>query len=116
MTYMEYDGKMYMNYISYESPKLVNVGSKAPKSDDKEAEQRAKDERYYKTVQEILFTEIILDPEQIESKLNRGWDANIFAIKPYNKHFWDNYNTLLESEEDEKLIQDLTQRSSLYKE
>ena len=115
ITYMEYDGKMYTNYVSYETPKLVNVGSKASKSDDKEAEQRAKDERYYKTIQEILFTEIILDPLEVESTLYSEWNSNIFAIKPYNKDFWYNYNTLLESEEDEKLIQDLTQRSSLFK-
>ncbi|MFB9054869.1 carboxypeptidase-like regulatory domain-containing protein [Formosa undariae] len=115
VTYMEYDGKMYTNYVSYETPKLVNVGSKAAKSDDKEAEQRAKDERYYKTIQEILFTEIILDPEKIQSTLDGEWNSNIFSIKPYNKSFWDNYNTLLESKEDEKLILDLTKRSSLFK-
>lgn len=115
ITYMEYDSKMYTNYVSYETPKLVNVGSKAPKSDDEAAEQRAKDERYYKTIQEILFTEIILDPDVIQSTLQSEWNSNIFAIKPYNKDFWDNYNTLLESEEDEKLIQDLTKRSSLFK-
>ncbi|WP_434036712.1 carboxypeptidase-like regulatory domain-containing protein [Formosa sp. 4Alg 33] len=115
INYIEYDGKMYTNYVSYETPKLVNVGSKTPKSDDKYAEQRAKDERYYKTMQEILFTEIILDPEEIQSALDREWNSNIFSIKPYNKRFWDNYNTLLESEEDEKLILDLTKRSSLFK-
>ncbi|WP_159021406.1 carboxypeptidase-like regulatory domain-containing protein [Formosa sp. L2A11] len=115
VTYMEYDGKMYTNYISYETPKLVNVGSNTSKSKDKEAEQRAKDERYYKTTQEILFTEVILDPEKVETTLHSDWDSNIFSIKPYNKDFWDNYNTLLESEEDEKLIQDLTKRSSLFK-
>ncbi|QDO92528.1 carboxypeptidase-like regulatory domain-containing protein [Formosa sediminum] len=115
ITYMEYDSKMYVNYVSYETPKLVNVGAKVPKTDDPEAEQRAKDERFYKTIQEILFTEVILDPEAIDTKLKNDWDSNIFAIKPYNKDFWNNYNTLLESEEDEKLIQDLTKRSSLFK-
>ena len=115
MTYMEYDGKMYPNYVSYETPKLVNVGPKVVNTDDPVAAQRAKDERFYKTKQEILFTEIILDPELVQSALQKDWDPNIFAIKPYNKEFWDNYNTLLESEEDEKLIQDLTKRSGLFK-
>ncbi len=106
---------MYPNYISYETPKLVNVGSKVTNKEDPEAAQRAKDERFYKTIQEILFTEIILDPEVVQTTLQSDWNPNIFSIKPYNKDFWDNYNTLLESEEDEKLIQDLTKRSSLFK-
>ena len=40
---------------------------------------------------------------------------DIFLSKPYNKEFWKNYNVLLESEEDEQLINDLSQRASLYK-
>lgn len=115
MTFREYQDKMYPNYIYYETPKLVNVGYKPTKPGEvNEAEQNT-DERFYYTVQELLFTEIILDPEQVQTALQKAWDPDIFAIKPYNKDFWRNYNTLLESEEDEKLIQDLTKRSSLFK-
>ncbi|MCB0446949.1 MAG: carboxypeptidase-like regulatory domain-containing protein [Gelidibacter sp.] len=114
MNYMEYEGKMYPNYIYYETPKLVNVGFKPTKQGEDESTYD-KDERYYYTVQEVLFTEIILDQEKISQALSRPWDADIFSVKPYNKEFWRNYNTLLESEEDEQLIQDLTKRSSLYK-
>jgi len=115
ITYMEYQDKMYPNYIYYETPKLVNVGLKAKGRVSKEDEERYnKEERYYYTVQEILFTEIIHDKEIINKALKSSWDADIFSKKPYNKEFWRNYNTLLESEEDEKLIQDLTKRSSLY--
>ena len=117
ITYMEYQDKMYPNYIYYETPKLVKVGLKTKRKISKEEEERYhKEERYYYTVQEILFTEIIHDKEIINEALQKPWDADIFSIKPYNKEFWKNYNTLLESEEDEKLIEDLTQRSSLYKE
>jgi hypothetical protein len=118
MSYMEYEGKMYPNYIYYETPKLVNVGSKPtePRRNLDETVTYDKDERFYYTVQEVLFTEIILDPEKIGKALQKPWDPDIFSIKPYNKEFWKNYNTLLESDEDEKLIQDLTKRSSLYKE
>lgn len=116
MTYMEYEGKMYPNYVYYETPKLVNVGLKSSGKVSKEEEERYnKEQRYYYTVQEILFSEIILDKEQIQEKLNSKWDADIFSSKPYNKEFWKNYNVLLESEEDEKLIQDLTKRATLFK-
>lgn len=117
LSYMEYEDKMYPNYVYYETPKLVSVGQKITDLASKEAAANYdKDQRYYYTVQELLFTQIILDPETVEQTLRKPWDADIFSQKPYNKTFWDNYNTLLESEEDEKLIQDLTRRSSLYKE
>lgn len=115
MTFREYQGKMYPNYIYYETPKLVNVGYKPTKPGQVVEEEPNTDERFYYTVQEVLFTEIILDSDRINEALQRTWDPDIFAVKPYNKEFWRNYNTLLESEEDEKLIQDLTKRSTLYK-
>ena len=40
---------------------------------------------------------------------------DIFLSKPYNKEFWKNYNVLLESEEDEEMIDDLSKRASLFK-
>ena len=115
MTFREYQDKMYPNYLYYETPKLVNVGYKPTRPGEVNDPGSSTDERFYYTVQELLFTEIILDQDQIERALNQSWDPDIFAVKPYNRDFWRNYNTLLESEEDEKLIQDLTKRSSLYK-
>ena len=41
--------------------------------------------------------------------------ADIFSSKPYNEAFWKNYNVLLESEEEGKLIQDLSKRATLFK-
>jgi hypothetical protein len=116
INYMEYQDKMYPSYIYYETPKLVNVGFKTGTNVKGEVEESDPEERYYYTVQEILFTEIILDKELINEALNGTWDSDLFSTKPYNKTFWKNYNTLLESEEEEKLIQDLTKRSTLYKE
>ena len=67
-------------------------------------------------MQEILFSEIISDREIVQSELNsKPWNMDIFLSKPYNKEFWKNYNVLLESEEDEQLIDDLSQRASLFK-
>lgn len=117
INYMEYQDKMYLNYVYYETPKLVNVG--VAKDDPRtEVDESAvnKEERYYYTVQEIVFTEIITDSEKISETLSKPWDADMFSPKPYDKTFWKNYNTLLESEEEEKLIRDLTKRYSLFKE
>ncbi len=118
ISYMEYQGKMYPNYYYYETPKLVNVGDR---SSDKlyiteEEKKRLKEEQFYYTVQEIIFTEIIQDPEAITEALQKTWSDDIFLQRPYNKEFWENYNILLESEEEEKLVKDLTKRATLFKE
>lgn len=117
ITYKEYKDKMYPNYIYYETPKLVNVGYKAKnKQDEQFAEQFNKEERYYYTIQEILFSDIVLDHDKIEAELQKKWDMDIFSPKAYNKEFWETYNVLLESEDEEKMIQDLSKRASLFKE
>ncbi len=118
ISYMEYEGKMYPNYYYYETPKLVNVGDRS--SDKKyiseEEKKRLKEEQFYYTVQEILFTEIIQEPDLITEELQKTWSEDIFLHRPYNKDFWENYNILLESEEEEKLVQDLSKRATLFKE
>src|SRR5690606_6807590 len=118
ITYKDYDGKMYPNYIYYETPKLVNTGDRSSDRIKTEAEPGFdKDEQYYYTIQEILFSDIIQDPELIKQELQQNdWSADIFSSKPYHESFWKNYNVLLESKEEEKLIQDLSKRASLYKE
>jgi len=116
ITYMEYNEKMYPNYMYYETPKLVNVGYKAKeKVSEAEKNKYFNEKRYYYAIQEILFSEIIEDKQIIAKTLEGKWDADIFSAKPYNKAFWAKYNILLESEEDEQLIKDLTQRASLFK-
>ncbi|WP_034059970.1 carboxypeptidase-like regulatory domain-containing protein [Lacinutrix jangbogonensis] len=117
INYKEFKGKMYPNYIYYETPKLVNIGYKAKNREEELlAEQYNKEERYYYTIQEILFSDIIIDHDKISAELKHKWDMDIFSPKPYNKEFWETYNVLLESEDEEKLIQDLSQRASLFKE
>ena len=63
-----------------------------------------------------MFTEIIRDNEVITDALSQDWTDDIFIPRPYNKEFWKSYNVLLESEEEEKLIRDLSTRASLFKE
>lgn len=118
ISYMEYQGKMYPNYYYYEAPKLVNVGDRSSDKFNKTEEEikKEKEEQFYYTVQEILFTEIIQNPETIAEALQKTWSEDIFLQRPYNKEFWENYNILLESEEEEKLVRDLSKRATLFKE
>ena len=118
ITYRDYNDKMYPNYVYYETPKLVNVGDRSSDRDKTEsAPGFDKDEQYYFTIQEILFTDIINDPELVSQELKENkWSADIFSPKPYNVDFWKDYNVLLESEEEEKLIFDLSKRATLFKE
>jgi hypothetical protein len=108
---------MYPKYMYYETPKLVNAGDRSSDQTDKDGNPtQDKTEFYYNTVQEIVFTEIIEDPEILADALkSKKWDEDIFSPRPYHKEFWEDYNVLLESEEEDKLIRDLSQRVSLYK-
>ena len=117
ITYKDYEGKMYPNYIYYETPKLVNTGDRSSDRAKTEAEPGFdKDAQYYYTIQEILFTDIVHEPELIKQELQQNdWAADIFSSKPYNESFWKNYNVLLESKEEEKLILDLSKRATLFK-
>lgn len=116
MTYIEYEGKMYPKYIYYETPKLVNAGDRSSDQIDKKGKPtQDKSDFYYNTVQEIVFTEVIQDPDLVSEALQQKWSEDIFVAQPYNEVFWENYNVLLESEEEEKLIQDLSKRASLFK-
>ena len=108
---------MFPKYVYYETPKLVNVGDRSSDRNLKEKEEleRDREEQFYYTVQEIVFTEIIQEPELVQEALQDTWSADIFLSRPYNANFWKNYNVLLESEEEEKLIKDLSRRASLFK-
>ena len=86
---------MYPNYIYYETPKLVTVGLKPNRELTESQKARYnKNERFYSTIQEVLFSEILLDKETIQLELDKNWDSDIFSSKPYNKEFWKNYNVL----------------------
>ena len=115
ITYKDYDGKMYPSYVYYETPKLINAGDRSSDQHLEDKKTIDKDEQFYYTIQEILFTEIIEDPEEINKALKGEWSQDIFKPRPYHEAFWENYNVLLESEEEEQLIQDLSKRASLFK-
>src|SRR5690554_492367 len=118
ITYRDFEDRMYPNYLYYETPKLVNIGDRSSEREKTEsAPGFDKGEQYYFTIQEILFSDIIKDPEILaEEYRNNQWSADIFSPKPYNADFWRDYNVLLESEEEEKLIYDLSKRATLFEE
>ncbi len=118
LTYKEFEDKMYPSYFYYETPKLVNIGDRSSDKLYKESEKlkEEEEEQFYYTTQEILFTEIIQNPQEVKQELaTLSWDEDIFSPRVYNKDFWKNYNVLLESKEEEKLIMDLSQRADLFK-
>lgn len=116
LTFTEFNEKMYPKYIYYETPKLVSIGDRSSdKLRTEETQVKDEEEQFYVAIQEILFTEIIQDQEIIQEELNKEWSDDIFSPRPYNKDFWKNYNVLLESKEEDKLIEDLSKRASLFK-
>lgn len=116
ITYMQYEDRMYPSYIYYESPKLVNVGDRSSEKEKRELETgKGDEEQFYFTIQEILFSEVIHDPELIQNRLTENWSDDIFSSRPYNETFWQSYNVLLESEEEEKLIKDLSKQANIFK-
>ena len=73
-------------------------------------------EDHYFSKQEILFTEIITQESEMNKYLvSKNWNDNLFLPRVYNEQFWDNYNILLESKEQQKLILDLEKKISLKK-
>tara|TARA_R110000868_G_scaffold156380_1_gene383214 strand:+ start:615 stop:2027 length:1413 start_codon:yes stop_codon:yes gene_type:complete len=105
----EYNNKMYPKYFSYETPKSLNIIFK-PNANGKYNKEsiRDKGEQYYYSKQEILFTEITTDDRIINTTLQKNkWDSDIFKPMPFNKSFWDSYNILLETKEEEKMALDL---------
>ena len=118
LKFIEIEGKMYLNYMSYQRPKMnrlrdaFNVASEGKiKNGDKEVKN--KDEIHYFTKEEIVFTEIITDSETIKLRLQKPWNDDLFTPRPYNAEFWKSYNVLLESNEQQKLIQDLEKKIKL---
>tara|TARA_R110000868_G_scaffold156380_1_gene383217 strand:+ start:2482 stop:3897 length:1416 start_codon:yes stop_codon:yes gene_type:complete len=111
--FIEFKGKMYPKFISLATPK----GNRFMESlDGLDLESEISDpEIYYYTKQEILFNEFIVDQVEIESALKKQWNDDLFAPRNFNTAFWKNYNILLESEEEQKLINDLEKAKAFKK-
>jgi len=108
LKYYDYNGKMYLKYFSCNVPKTINFLAPLNANGEYDKENiRKKNDRYYYTKQEILFTEIMTDTKVINTSLTESWDDDFFKMRTYHSEFWKNYNVLLESEEQQQLIQDL---------
>jgi hypothetical protein len=111
--FKEYQEKMYMQFFSCITPKLLNTGIKR-NLDDNQVDKIEVSDSFYYSKQEILFNEIIIDKNQVDSRLNKSWNDNLFKkSSSYNHTFWESYNILLESEEQKKMINDLEKKASL---
>ncbi len=111
--FTEFDGKMYPKYLALTSPK----GNRFIESlDGLDPERIVIDEElHYFTKEEILFNEHIIKKEIISEYLKKTWNDNLFISRKYNSTFWKDYNILLESERELKLIEDLEKNFSLIK-
>lgn len=109
--FIEINGKMYLNYFSFQTPKLNRL------RDAFEASRGNKmiesDQLHYYVKEEVVFTEIITDKNEIDEKLKKPWNDNLFSPRAYNEEFWKNYNILLESTEQQKMINDLEKKVKL---
>jgi hypothetical protein len=111
--FSEFRGEMYPKYLSLTTPK----GNRFIESLDGLDPERTiiNEELHYFTKEEILFNEHIISDEIVAEYLNKVWDDNLFISRKYNSTFWNNFNTLLESEREIKLIEDLEKKVSLEK-
>jgi hypothetical protein len=106
-----YNGKMYPYYISHKDTKINNLTALFHTSKLQKEEDKQKKITY--TYDEFIFTEIITDKEEIQLLLQKPWNDDLFSPLPYHKQFWKNYNVLLESNEQQKMIQDLEKKVKL---
>jgi len=118
LKFKEIGGKMYLNYMSYQTPKLNRLRDAFDVSNDEKNKNgdkviKNKDEVHYFTKEEIIFTNIITNEEEIQLHLQKPWSDDLFTPRPYHEQFWKNYNILLESKEQQKLMQDLEKRVKL---
>ncbi|MGZ0016470.1 carboxypeptidase-like regulatory domain-containing protein [Yeosuana sp. AK3] len=111
--FKEYEEKMYPFYISHETFKINNLHSLKNSENHEEVNSVIG----YLTHQEILFSEIITQKQEIVkiTENSKYWNDNIFLKEKYNSSFWDIYNFILESKEQQKLILDLEKKVSLKK-
>jgi hypothetical protein len=102
--FKEYNGKMFLNYLSVES--------KINWYDEKTDELRFETELH----QQLLVNEIEASTnERIGSSEKMKSYGLQYQDLPYNKSFWENYNVIKETPLDKKIISDLEKELPLNK-
>lgn len=103
LKFIEFNGKMYMNYMRYKTPKINRLKDIRLKKGDSEL--------HYFVEEEIMFTEFLTKSSEVTKKLHQTWDEILFGSnKKYDKSFWENYNLIPNTPEQEKLIKELEKR------
>ncbi|MCY1635374.1 carboxypeptidase-like regulatory domain-containing protein [Marinifilum sp. D737] len=91
--FKEYNSKFYLNYL---------YSIRGDYNDDLSGSQ--------KVIQEMVNTEIINDQDIVNQQFQQlNWKGDHYEKLPYHKEFWDNYTTLLPSQEQENLKKNLEQ-------
>tara|TARA_R110000868_G_scaffold156380_1_gene383219 strand:+ start:4170 stop:5576 length:1407 start_codon:yes stop_codon:yes gene_type:complete len=111
--FKEFEDKMYPFYLLHKTFKINNLRSLKSLENSEESNSTIG----YLTQQEILFSEIITQNQEVTKIASNSefWNDNLFLNEKYNLSFWNNYNILLESEEEQKFIKDLEKKVSLKK-
>ncbi|WP_298951983.1 carboxypeptidase-like regulatory domain-containing protein [uncultured Nonlabens sp.] len=105
--FKSYYDKMFLTYISKTEPKIIGT-----EATENYLENNLKD-NFNLTKQEILFSNYVTNEDVIETKMKSSKNNGLFEKRPYNAEFWKNYNILLETEEEAKMIKDLEKKMSL---
>lgn len=102
--FKKFDGKYYINYLS--------VDSKVNWYDIKTQELKFETELN----QSLLINQVL---PNAQSRINANQKMKAYGLQyqdpPYNKAFWNNYNTIKESPLDRKIIEDLEKHGPLDK-
>jgi hypothetical protein len=97
--YKEYQGQIYLSYLS--SKEYFSISNK-------DRERRKNNGRVYDLIErELLVNEIITDSTMVRDiESTYTWDNNIFdrSSVEYDKTFWDNYNLIPRTEQQEKRL------------
>lgn len=100
LKFIDFNGKMYMNYLYFKTPKINRLGDVFRKSKETDI--------HYFVEEEIMFTEFLTNRNEVLEKLNQTWDNKLFGSdKKYNKDFWTNHNFIPNTPEQEKMIKKL---------
>ena len=99
--FTEYESKMYPQYISLKTPKVLNLNNILT---DLAQKENAEPDDLYFLEQEITISKTITDSQQVQKQSNNRnkWDDNLFTKRKFNPEFWQTYNTTTETEKEKK--------------
>jgi hypothetical protein len=106
LKYRKHKGKLYPSYYKYFHHDLTGFTSI-------DSYEKFKQTPPPHIVKELLFTEIIEEPNRIREMLPQKWNNKLYIPTDYHPQFWENYTILLETEDEAKLREDLEKEIDL---